>query len=158
MKKLLILCLLLAATFSTKAQEKVSMEVTAKFIETNLKKFIGNKADGWLVTNVSFNGKELVVITSYLGTTNIDTYSNFDWEDVNFSVRDDSEKSIVPGFENVTLSFKTSYKQYISSLKKERLFDWFDIHMPSDKIESLKKAFLRLQEIANEENKDPFAN
>jgi hypothetical protein len=30
--------------------------------------------------------------------------------------------------------------------------------MPSDKIESLKKAFLRLQEIANEENKDPFAN
>jgi len=165
MKKIITICLLLAATLTVNAQEKPSKDVTAKFIEANLKKTIGTK-DKYsnLLTNVSFDGNVLILTTTdkSLGVTTTETYSDFDWEGVRFSVRDDSEKSTIPGFEVVQISFETSYKQktiteqYGEVRKSERLFDWFIIHMPSDKIESLQKAFLRLQEIAKEENKDPF--
>lgn len=39
-----------------------------------------------------------------------------------------------------------------------RYTDQFFIYVPTDKVESCKKALLRLSEIAKEENKDPFAN
>jgi hypothetical protein len=167
MKKLLTICLLLAATLTVNAQEKPSKEVTVKFIEANLKKSIGTKDRySHLLTNVSFDGNVLILTTTRLEleVTYTETYSDFDWEGVRFSVRNDSEKSTIPGFEVVQISFETSYKQktiteqFGKVSKSERLFTWLIIHMPSDKIESLKKAFLRLQEIANEENKDPFAN
>ena len=165
MKKKIAICLLLAATLTVNAQEKPSKDVTVKFIEANLKKSIGTE-DKYsnLLTNVSFDGNVLILTTTVasLEVRTTEKYSNFDWEGVSFSVRDDSEKSKIPGFEVVAISFETSYKQetiteqYEEVRESERLFNWFQIHMPSDKIESLEKAFLRLQEIAKEENKDPF--
>jgi hypothetical protein len=167
MKKLITICLLIATSFTVNAQEKPSREQTIKFIESSLKKTIGTK-DSYnnLLTNVSFNGNELILTTTVASLDELTTrtYSNFNWEGVDFIVRDDSEKSTISGFEVVQLSFVTSYKQvtitkqYDEVRKNERTFNWFIIHMPSDKIESLRKAFLRLSEISKEENKDPFQN
>lgn len=165
MKKLLTICLIVAATCTVNAQEKPSKDVTVKFIEASLKKSIGTVSYGHLLTDVSFDGNELILTTTRkdLDVRSTVTYSNFDWEGLSrFLVRNDSEKSTIPGFEVVNISFETSYKQktiteqYGKARKSELLSTWFLIHMPTEKIVSLEKAFLRLSEIAKEENKDPF--
>lgn len=166
MKNLITICLLLAATFSVNAQEKPSKEVTIKFIEASLRKSIGT-VDRWdnLLTNVTFDGNVLILTTTCadLGVTETLKYSDFDWEgDIYFTVIDDSQKSTIPGFEVVSVQFETPFKeesiikQHGKIRESERLDRWLRMHMSSDKIESLKKAFLRLHEIAQEENKDPF--
>jgi hypothetical protein len=169
MKKLLTICLIMATMFTVNAQEKPSREVTAKFIDATLKKTIGTEdlPGGNLLTNVSFDGNQLILTTTRknLELRSTTTYSNFDWEGLSiFLVRNDQEKSKITGFEVVQISFETNFKEvYIAEQfgkvrNTERLKSWILIHMPSDKIASLEKAFLRLSEIAKEENKDPFQN
>lgn len=155
MKKLITIGLLIATSFTVNAQEKPSREQTIKFIDTTLKKFVGNNDAAEVLKNISFDGVELIKTSTMYNEPSIDKYSNLHWEELSFAIREDSK---VSGFTKIQLSFETNFKQYMSLLNKERFFDWFTLYVPTDKIQSIEKAFLRLKEIAKEENKDPFEN
>lgn len=48
--------------------------------------------------------------------------------------------------------------KYVGNKDETKFTHYLPILIPKEKFESMKKAFLRLAEIAKEENKDPFAN
>ena len=64
------------------------------------------------------------------------------------------------GIACTTVYFSTSMKQtFILEGKEVSTFETtIDIVIQPEKLESIKKAFERLAEIAKEENKDPFKN
>lgn len=157
MKNIFIALAIMAMPFFVKAQGKPSREATVKFIENNLKKFIGNNEDGdvFSITDVSFDGETLVKKSVSSGEVSIDTYTGLHWDGLSIGK---SEEPEIGSFGIITLHFDAPFTQHMSYLNKTRTFSWVNLYVPFDKLESIEKAFLRLKEIYEEENKDPFEN
>lgn len=152
MKKLLIICFLLATAFTSQAQDKKPIkEETVKFIDQALKLRIGTASfKRYTIQEINFK-PELITLVDLLDDKTrrrFNEYSNIKWETlINISID-------LTEYTKMTLKFEANYK-----FKYEDYIDYSKIltlPIPENKIESLKKAFLRLSEIAKEENKDPF--
>jgi hypothetical protein len=156
MKKLITICLLLVTTFTTVAQEKVSKEITIAFIKKTLESVKGTQRNGGMVIleydfdlkSISIKGQNAmfpeIIVT--------EIYSLINWEKMISTGKSTKNETIF----GIVLSFNTPIKyvrnEEIKYQKEIRL------EIPKDKYGSLEKAFLRLAEIAKEENKDPFEN
>lgn len=167
MKQLLtaiaIICL---TSFTAQAQNKPSKEETIKFIVSVLKQMDYMRWDdgGGIDHFESFSGSDLstkryengnLVSQTTLGDVKWESFKSFD-----FYVTPNCSACI-----NIVISFSTPFKQIINNYSRGKTYsdtnDHFDYYLPSsskDRMPSLKKAFERLKEIAQEENKDPFAN
>ena len=158
MKKLITICLLLATTYSVKAQQKPTKEATVTFIKNQLASMIGTK---WiydnLITKYSFETEKIYFEASGEMVTTTYTYSQLNW--VNYVGNSRAGNDIILAFKSAV---KEDYKAFAkngavvnSGVKNNQSIQ---IPLPSEKFDSLSKAFLRLSEIAKEENKDPFQN
>lgn len=164
MKKLLTICLLMAMVFTSQAQKgKPSKEETVKFIDQTLKKFIEQSTyfigheTKMFCRDISFKENELIMkwTFDYSDDSLLETISILSWEKISMDYFDNKKE----GF--------TSFNVYLSSVIKKQYFSadngslvdykpFFCLYVPTDKVESIKKALFRLSEIAKEENKDPF--
>ena len=158
MKKLLTICFLIAISFTVNAQQKPTKEETIAFMNRTLKSTISYMGDDGKILETEFNENQYYLKT-YLdlgGTGYYSKYTNsqFPWDAL------EADQFKVNGNE-LRISFSRNYrsKYKISDQpEKEQFISSLDITLPSDKIESFKKACIRLSEIAKEENKDPFQN
>ncbi len=157
MKKLLTICLVMATVFTVNAQDnKPSKEETVAFIQRQFESLIGSKVRNSVITKYDFDLARIYFENRHnLQFTSSYTYTQINWGNL-FEVQ---------RYENdIILFFTTSiYKDYKavkdngSIVNSEAKFEnYIQILVPSEKFESMKKAFLRLSEIAKEENKDPF--
>lgn len=81
-------------------------------------------------------------------------YNGFLWEYLdhdNFSIQSET---------TLYIRFRKQFHEIseIGSTPKDQLTNQLVVFIPAEKIESFKKACIRLSEIAKEENKDPFQN
>jgi hypothetical protein len=158
MKKLITIYLLLATTFTVKAQDgKPTQEETITFIKYQLKSLVGSKNSGEVITKYEFEFSKICYEAKSDLYTSSYNYSQINWGNL----------LEIQRYENdIILFFKTSiYKDYKAVMdngtivNSEKKFEnHIQILLPSEKFESIKKACLRLSEIAKEENKDPFQN
>lgn len=91
-----------------------------------------------------------MIITKDIGSSDspilfVVTYSNFNWQNVTFTIYDDAPlKSTIPGFEEIWVKFKTPIKKkWNDDEATEELKANF--YIPSDKVEELQAAFLSLR-------------
>jgi hypothetical protein len=159
MKKIITICLLIATTFTVKAQDgKPTKEQTISFMNRTLKSTIGFEGKDGKIVEIELNQNKYYLKTYYdLGGSGF--YSNF------ISSEFPWESLIVDQFEvngnNLRIIFSQNYRNKYKiddQPEKEQFISSLDMTLPFDKIESFKKACLRLAEIAKEENKDPFQN
>jgi hypothetical protein len=158
MKKLITICLLIATTFTVNAQDaKPTKEQTITFIKNQLASMIGTKyMSNNLITKYSFETDKIYFEFSDEMVTSTYTYSQLNW--VNLVGESRAGNEIILAFKS---AIKEDYKAFgkssgavvNSGVKNQQ---YIQIPLPSDKFDSLSKAFLRLSEIAKEENKDPF--
>ena len=158
MKKLITICLLIATTCTVNAQQKPTKEQTITFIKNQLASMIGTKwmSDN-LITKYSFETEKIYFEASGEMVTTTYTYSQLNW--VNLVGESRAGNDIILVFKS---AIKRDYKAFAkngavvnSGVKNEQ---YIQIPLPVEKFDSLTKAFLRLSEIAKEENKDPFGN
>ena len=156
MKKLLTLCLLMAATLAITVQEKPSKEKTIAFMRGVLESSIGQPYHGnHVVTQVSFDGdsyKNTLQNIHYKNDFQFIEYRAIKWE--HFSSV--STEKTLEGVVDFNVWFDVKIENIHDNGKSFSEIVQFLI--PVLKKESFKKACLRLSEIAKEENKDPFAN
>jgi phosphoribosylpyrophosphate synthetase len=155
MKKLLTICLLLATTFMLKAQDgKPTKEQTIAFIKRTFESLKGTNERTWILTENDFDEKYIFVKTE--STSTIATisyrYTQLNWDKL-YKV-DLHDSDILLFFE---IPLKNEMKSNTGNNEIEYV-NYLQTRIPIDKYESLKKAFMRLAEIAKEENKDPFQN
>lgn len=153
MKKLLSTCLLIAMAFTSHAQDgKPTKEETVKFINNALKLRIGtNYNSKQIITNYVFTLESVYFEkTNDLGTIMDNTFSNLAWETLT-NIKEIPDDSFI-----FILTFDTPFKNTSKHTGHVDYYKDLYFHVPENKKDSLKKAFLRLSEIAKEENKDPF--
>ena len=172
MKRLLISFLFIAGALSAQAQDsKPSKEATQKFLNNILSQVVGNPQDALqpkirLIQKQSFEND----FTKYILINGSDNYFRERSEYINVPWQDftDFIVEINGGIQSyVRIIFKSnmeyeSFCCFVDEDKGDPSFsiytNQFLIYIPTDKLESCKKAFLRLSELAKEENKDPFKN
>ncbi|MFA5298793.1 MAG: hypothetical protein WC389_11365 [Lutibacter sp.] len=162
MKKLLTICLLLAISFTSQAQEKKPTKVeTLDFMKRTIEQTIGQYAPGkGTIQEIKFNENSYYFSAYYdlIKAKNSGLTTLIKWENLapeGFYVQEANPITKM----KVTFNGNISYKQKVgNSPEKEFFFSEAEFFVPSNKAESFKKACIRLSEIAKEENKDPFAN
>jgi hypothetical protein len=161
MKKLITFCLLLTIAFTSQAQDgKPTKEQTVAFMKRTLEETIGYETPEGKIQEITFNENSYYfkAYDDLIGISTSALTSLIKWEKLNpegFILREVNSITVL----RVTYNGSISYKQKIESrAEKEFFFSEATFFIPSNKAESFKKACIRLSEIANEENKDPFAN
>lgn len=167
MKKLLTICLLIATAFTVNAQDtKPTKEETVDFINRTTAQSIGNQYRFGTLTETKFTYDSYSFTqTAQITDTDIhiqmETYSGILWESLNpewikkINVREGDATAGV----SIAFSKKIKYEDAYTGIEtKIEYKNVLEIIIPIEKFESVKKACLRLSEIAKEENKDPFAN
>jgi hypothetical protein len=176
MKKLLTICLIMATVFTANAQNgKPTNEETVIFIKRQLELRIGTKVQEtesfiFRINKNDFNHSSLNNEKQYIdpsvnkGNIQIKNISQIKWESLDLIKMGENYHN--DGL--IIVEFKSPYSYYWKSYKirddgKEYMYtegesfsSTLEIFIPIEKYESIKKAFLRLSEIAKEENKDPF--
>jgi hypothetical protein len=150
--------MLIAVSFAAKAQQKPTKEETISFMNRTLKSTISYKSYVGKILEIEFNQNQYYLKTYFAvgggGFYSEYTRSQFPWDAL------EADQFKVNGNE-LRIIFSRNYrsKSKISDgAEKEQFYSSINILLPSDKIESFKKACIRLSEIAKEENKDPFQN
>ncbi|MEY3499944.1 MAG: hypothetical protein RL308_1613 [Bacteroidota bacterium] len=176
MKKLITICLIIAATFTVNAQgSKPTKEQTLAYLTKTFK-----LTEGEIVINKGFNkysyevyefseNKIIVRTKHYDWFQDQDRkdiyyytiYSDLKWEDV-ISIKLISFDQITGGYsyssdnlDSIIVKFSTKFKEN-SGDSPTYFYDELHISVIKSKAESFKKALERLVEIAKEENKNPF--
>lgn len=161
MKKLLIICVLLAIAFTTQAQDgKPTKEETVNFINRALESlkgsiYIGNKN----ISEFNFNETEIQLkfegkIGNRIGITSY-KYSLINWDKL-YEIKYTSAQGRLEILLFFNANLKQEYSFNLLNDQKVEYLSHIQIPIPENKKESMEKAFLRLSEIAKEENKDPF--
>lgn len=155
MKKLFLYISLLTCVIGFAQDSKPTKEETITFMSKTLKAGIGMGFE-WdsTIQDVSFHGDKLVIEATETNR-NLIRYniSDLPWEYLDKSNFESANMKC-----NFTIRFTKSYKNIITT-GGEIVTEFpkkMNISIPEDKIESFKKACIRLCEIAKEENKDPF--
>lgn len=164
----------MAITFITDAQnQKPTKAQTVDFINRTLELSIGSKYNYTYTTRTSFDyetyiresvmkaGSQKVVVGNYK-----EEYSLLKWENLlinNFQLKncdfgDNGICEIWISFSSQISFRETKSGKSIDNTDKTNYVQTLAMLIPSEKFESIKKACIRLSEIAKEENKDPFQN
>ena len=157
MKKLITICLLLITSITINAQDKKSTkEETIAFMNRTLKSTIGFEGLDGKIVEIDFNLNKYLLKT-YFDIAGSGFYtsfikSEFPWESLLINQFQVNENNLKIRFSR---NYRFKYK-IDNDTEKERLISSLDITLPLDKIESFKKACIRLSEIAKEEYIDPF--
>jgi hypothetical protein len=154
MKKLLTIYLLIATICTVNAQTKPTKEETIAFMNRTLKSTIGFNG----IVEIDFN-QNTYTLKDYTsvgakGFYSSHTSSGIPWETLQ------ADSFHIHG-NRLRIIFSRNYRhkyQVHNSPEIEEFISSLDIKLPFDKVESFKKACIRLSEIAKEENKDPFKN
>jgi len=88
-------------------------------------------------------------------------YTGISWETLNpqsINLLDDRDPEILSVSACFSKKVKMEEGNNSGDEAKEEFADCITVVIPKGKFESIKKAFIRLAEIAKEENKDPFQN
>ena len=164
MKKLLLLFLLTSITVVVKAQDKPSKSDAQGLINTILKRVVTRNScsEGMMVSEQFFTNDfanyHYAASSKDKKKSAITDISDIHWKNY---LKCDMKTSVWDtGIACTTVYFSTSMKQtFILEGKEVSTFETtIDIVIQPEKLESIKKAFERLAEIAKEENKDPFKN
>jgi hypothetical protein len=157
MKKLLTICLIMAAVFTVNAQNgKPTKEQTIAFIQRQFESLIGTKNFSNVITKYEFEPTKIY----FEDRSNLKYNSSYTYTQINWGNLVEIKR-----YENdIQLFFKSSinrdYKAVMDNGRivnsEKKIENYIQIPVPDEKFESMKKAFLRLSEIAKEENKDPF--
>ena len=157
MKKLLCFCFILTAVVDMHGQKaQPTKEETITFMEKVLKGGVGMSFE-WetIIQDVTFEGDNMVIFSS--SDENRTYYiSNLPWEYL-----DKSNFKSGNSYCNFGIYFTKNYKRrdkYADYPEATEFLNELNLSIPHDKIESFKKACIRLSEIYAEENKDPFAD
>jgi hypothetical protein len=174
MKKLLTICLIMATAFTVNAQGgKPTKEETVAFINRTLNECKGFKLPYYMGTmqNVDFSENKLIYTT--ILTVGVDgkkdcdhkeIYENINWSKLKMDQMEFNQETDYFSYYHIRFSTnlnKTTNNENCSfreNSKKTNIQSNMYVFIPTEKKESIKKAFLRLSEIAKEENKDPFQN
>jgi hypothetical protein len=157
MKKLLTICLIMVTVFTVNAQDKKpTKEETVIFIQRQFESLIGYKVRGSVITKYEFDLSKIQFESrSNLNYTSSYIYTQINWGNL---VKIERYENDIQLF--FTSSIYNDYKAVMDNGKivnsHAKFENYIQILVPSEKFESIKKAFLRLSEIAKEENKDPF--
>lgn len=173
MKKLLTICLLMATVFTINAQDaKPTKEETIAFINRTINECKGFKLPNYMgeLENAFFTGNKLI----YKSTTSLtsgkkncareEIYEDIAWdklkiEDIKFESSESVASYYLISFkQNINHIYITENCVFSENSSRTNIQSNMYFFIPLEKKESIKKAFLRLSEIAKEENKDPFAN
>lgn len=164
----------MATIFTVNAQDKKpTKEETVAFINRTINECKGFElpfAMG-VLQNAVFLEKKLIYTTSLElnpGEKYCDhkeTYEDINWEKLIVKEMEFTEKSNLASFYYVTFETNLSNtvlnencNRYGKNSEETSLQLNMYVFIPKNKKESIKQAFLRLSEIAKEENKDPFQN
>ncbi|EAZ95019.1 hypothetical protein FBBAL38_11759 [Flavobacteria bacterium BAL38] len=160
MKKLLTICLIMATIFTVNAQDKKpTKEETVAFINRTTALTVGKIFYGSTTTEAKFNYDSYFysqTFNAFLSTTK--KYSGILWETMvpdQIQILNERDIDII----EIGIPFTKIIKFESTSTgsdSKTEYNNWLRIIIPKEKFESIKKACLRLSEIAKEENKDPF--
>lgn len=168
MKKTIVLVTLafLSISFVQAQDKKPTKEETIAFIKRTTEATVG-KEIGWgaILEESSFSVDGYTTKQTISGTHGftVETYRLLKWETMDSNRW--SETAPQEGIEVIEIGVYFSSK--VKHVRDFNLSDNNDkdeytnelmVYIPKDKLESMKKAFLRLSEIAKEENKDPFEN
>ena len=162
MKKLFTLCLLVAITLTTQAQQKPTKEETILFMNRVLLStqgiayYYGSIITKTNITNNNYEYSE-IPFPDISNDEEYFEYSMIKWEDFNPNRYSQSKESL-NGLHSYTIFFTSKIKLIITEdgHTKTTYEDEIEFLLPEDKLESFIKACQRLSEIAKEENKDPF--
>lgn len=171
MKNILLIALFLTATGAW-AQNKPTKEETLDFMRRTAEAAIGSEYNSSRTTEITFTGdtysrKSVMEIgNNKIGGTYDDTYSGIKWENLiasgfalkNCGIGENGICEMWVSFTNKVKFFEGKDLKYAPSGEKTTFTQTVGILIPSEKFESMKKACLRLAELAKEENKDPFQN
>lgn len=173
MKKLITICFIMAIVFTVNAQDgKPTKEETVAFINRTLNECKGFKLPFQMGTiqNVDFSENKLIyttILTLSSGKKDCDhteIYENINWDKLKI---DEMEFNVSTDYSsNYHIKFATNINKiivdencnYRDNSNKTNIQSNMYVFIPTNKKESIRKAFLRLSEIAKEENKDPFQN
>jgi hypothetical protein len=172
MKKLLTICFIMATVFTVNAQDKKpTKEETVAFINRTLNEIKGIKlpfASG-VLQNASFSLNTLTYSTSLelnpgeKFCDHKEIYEDISWDKLIVNEIEFTDKANFASFYFITLDSNISLTLVNENCnnprqnsQKRSYQSSVQIFIPIEKKESIKKAFLRLSEIAKEENKDPF--
>ena len=161
MKKLITLCLFIVASYSVKAQQQPTKEETVAFINRTTALTVGKIFYRSTTTETKFTYDSYFYSQTYntlLSTTT--KQSDILWETlIPEQIRIYYESDIETM--EVGIPFTKTIKYESTSTRSGPTTEytaWLRIIIPKEKFESIKKACIRLAEIAKEENKDPFKN
>ena len=156
MKKLLLAIGLLVCLESLKAQtKKPTKDETVQYLNKLCQAGLGiSKGKEFIINSVDFTYNSLEVKTT--PNISISKWSNIPWEELE-SMEILSSSIWFVKFKTL-MPFNSSQPESGQSLaySSSQPENSFHIYAPADKMESAKKAVMRLVEIAKEENKDPF--
>jgi len=157
MKKLITICLLLATAFTVKAQEsKPTKEQTIQFIQKTV-----NSAGNQSAFKISDNTVSWKDVSPKIGWNTISEITNVRFDKIlkvyQWSLSSGENSNVSVEFSVNTIKYHTTGTIYdeVQDFKEDN-GNSFQIIIPTDKLESIIKAFNRLKEITMEENKDPF--
>jgi hypothetical protein len=168
-KTFFLALLLLNAFYTTAYSQSPTKEETIAFIQNTIEKGIGADVRGELhkvISKVKFEGNKLVYQTEslYDGKLTLEFIyesSTIRWDKYNSFEVKEATKDLVYITAYFTSNFKhtvtTKFHYEIADDKKREIMKSNLVFcVPSNKVESMKKAFVRLNEIALAEQKDPF--
>ena len=144
----------MATTFVAIAQDKKpTKEETIAFMNSTLNKTIGFDGKDGIINEVIFTGNSYFLkgYEELIDGIFTKKYTQINWEldPDGFTINDNCLR--------VKFTSNFSLKQKVKDQPEEEFFFAdIDFLLPIEKIESFKKACLRLSELAKEENKDPF--
>jgi len=162
---LMALLAILPFSHAFSQNNKPGKEETIKFIDNTLKKCIGQtyERENQTVLDILFDGTILKQTIKFPQSDNtiLETkYIILNWENVNsvtlYQGISENDKINLMGVKFTNKVEKIKKWKYWKQPKTEYQ-EYIDFYIPAEKKESLEKAFWRLKEIAEEENKDPFA-
>ncbi|MGV8946375.1 MAG: hypothetical protein ACOH1N_08105 [Lutibacter sp.] len=156
MKKILTICLLLTIAFTSQAQDgKPTKEETVKFIQKTLESLKGSiYIMNLVITEYDFEQNSLFFKAEKGRIIMSNRYSQINWDKLVKIDFTNAQSTL-----EIQLIFSTTFKQesLVTHVKDETTYEkYIQIPIPESKKGSMEKAFLRLSEIAKEENKDPF--
>ncbi len=169
LKKLCLAVLLMNIVSTTAYSQSPTKEETIAFIQSTIEKGIGADVRGELqdvISKVKFEGNKLVyhtesLVNGKLALEFIYESTSIRWDKYNsFDVKEATKDLIyitayfTSNFKH-TFTTKTYYKT-ADDKKSENMQSNLVFCVPLNKVESMKKAFSRLKEIALAEQKDPF--
>lgn len=148
---------------------KPTKEQTVAFLDRTLKETKGwDLPWGWgVVDNTSFKDNSVEYHTNFSMDGETFYESTFTFEDIRWDRFEDMTYNQEGAYYEVMFSVNNTYKNqtiYVHEKLKQTMEDKIEtnvqsnlyLFVPEGKVESVKKAILRLVEIAKEENKDPF--